>query len=252
MVAAWRRRGRTKMIQLLTQLLKVPVAAFVASMEIFVKAMREIERVFGQSIDSMAGGATQTVAEPTSSIGESGGDERNARNDGVIEDNAQPNFQTTVKEVTRMPDQDLGGDDLKLVRYKVLFTKRDYEVAFDEQEDLVSYSTTPAAFGGLRLRDFLAAASAGKLRRPSKWIEKNYPDDITQIGTRPDGSAIEEWSISVQDQKYIQLYLEVIGRYPKEEKEYDKELVEVLRDKATSEKEQVKVLKEIRNKIGGE
>ncbi|HEX8632647.1 MAG TPA: hypothetical protein VF703_00695, partial [Pyrinomonadaceae bacterium] len=43
-------------------------------------------------------------------------------------------------------DRDLRDDMLKLVRYKVLFVKREYEHAFPEQEDLVSENMDGAAF----------------------------------------------------------------------------------------------------------
>ena len=34
-----------------------------------------------------------------------------------------------------MSDKDLNDDQLKLVRYKILFVKRDYETAFPEREE---------------------------------------------------------------------------------------------------------------------
>jgi len=96
-----------------------------------------------------------------------------------------------------MVDQDLGGDDLKLVRVRILQTKRDEEKILHREEHLINYNTTPADFGGLRTCEYIA-------RHPA--------------------------SVSPCDEKYITTFVEVIARYPKQEKEYDKEQVEVLRE----------------------
>jgi hypothetical protein len=93
-------------------------------------------------------------------------------------------------------DQDLSTDDLKLVRYRVVLTKRDSEHLICHGEMLVNYKTTAPDFGGLVTAECLQ-------KHPLK-----HPDD----------------------NKYIRTSIEVIARYPKQDKEYDKEQVEVLRE----------------------
>jgi hypothetical protein len=106
-------------------------------------------------------------------------------------------------------DQDLGGDDLKLVRYRILYTKRDHERLLAHGDDLVNYNTTMRDYGG---------------RITCKWIDDHH-EEAEDL-----------------DSKYIQTFVEVLARYPKQEKEYDKEGVIV-------QKEQVRVLREIRDRI---
>ena len=124
-------------------------------------------------------------------------------------------------------DQDLSGEDtLKLVRYKILFVKRDYEVAFDEKEDLVSYSTTTPDWAALKICEFTENLKTTKV--PEKWDKKKYPKKASG------GNIVE---IPTEDRKYIRIYFEVLQRWDREEAEYDKQQVEVLR--------------EIREEIGG-
>ena len=117
-------------------------------------------------------------------------------------------------------DQDLGGEDrLKLVRYKILFVKRDYEVAFDEREDLVSYSTTGPDWAALEISRFMVNLKHTK--RPEKWRDKHYPPGVK-------GEYIDY--IPDEDQKYLRIYFEVLQRWEREEAEYDKQQVQVLRE----------------------
>jgi len=123
-----------------------------------------------------------------------------------------------------MRDQDLSGaDTLKLVRYKILFVKRDYEaVLTEEKEELVAYDTTGPAWAALKICDFMGSLKLA--RRPAKWSEKHcdyyYPPGIS-------GEYIEE--IPECDHKYIQIYFEVLQRWERQSAEYDREQVEALR-----------------------
>lgn len=130
--------------------------------------------------------------------------------------------QTTVKENRSMRDQDLSGDDLKLVRYRVLFVKREYEVAFPERDDLLTYSTGPAEYGGLKIAEFMEDAAKGGVAQPPKWKAKGYPP---ANGQPPGG-----WSIPSEDRKYVKFYFEVLDRIPREKAEYAKDQVDVLRE----------------------
>ena len=58
---------------------------------------------------------------------------------------------------------------LKLVRYKVLFVKREYEHAFEEQEDLVSENLDGAAFTAWKTAEFIQRLAEMETRVPEKW-----------------------------------------------------------------------------------
>ena len=51
-----------------------------------------------------------------------------------------------------MRDKDLNDEQLKLVRYKILFVKRDYETAFPEKEELVADNLSGEGFAGVEGR----------------------------------------------------------------------------------------------------
>lgn len=201
------------MMQFLSQMLKLPVTAFVVAMEIIARAMREFEKTFDQSVDVVLSGAAQTLANTP-------GSEADPKDEAGPKDN-DPNTsqETGEKEERRMPDQDLSGDDLKLVRYKILFVKRQHEVAFPEQEALVNYKTTGADFAGLKIADFMGEAEKGKYKLD------DYPK-LKGVAKETDGG----WTFKDDDKKNVKIFFEVIARYPKEDVEWPKEQVDVLKE----------------------
>src|SRR5215216_2163316 len=177
------------MMRLLNQMIRLPLTAFVYSLEMFVKTMQGIQRIADRSIDEMVIGVTET-------LGDSGD-------------------QITQKEDANMSDQDLSGDDLKYVSYSILFTKRDLEATLkEEKQDLVNYSTNGGSYGGLKLAHFMKKVFEKKIKRPEVWRENNYP---------PDAKDDTDWTIPKEDEKYITFVYWVDRRIPKQSKEYDRE-----------------------------
>src|SRR5215510_14630490 len=79
----------------------------------------------------------------------------------------QETMQETMQEERAMSDKDLPVDMLKLIRYKVLFVKRDLEYAFPEKEELVSENTDASGYTAWKIAEFIQ-----KLREtpiPEKW-----------------------------------------------------------------------------------
>src|SRR5262245_23112504 len=114
------------MVKFFGQFMKLPLEAFVYSMEMVVKTMRGIQQVVYQGIDMMTDGIAQTLVDAPLAEG----DVTTDVTDEPIGDNAETAQHIPQKEERKMADRDLRGDDeLKLVRYKILFVKRDYEHA---------------------------------------------------------------------------------------------------------------------------
>jgi hypothetical protein len=130
-------------------------------------------------------------------------------------------------------DKNLNDDMLKLVRYKVLFVKRDYEFAFPEQEDLVHDNLDGNSFTAWKIAEFiqdLARVKSEKsaverarigIRVPTAW--KTYPekkkytfDDVYLTGF-PD-----------EDKKYLRVFYEVLERFPRERFFHGEREIEVL------------------------
>ncbi len=125
-------------------------------------------------------------------------------------------------------DKDLRDDLLKLVRYKILFVRREYEVAFPEQEDIVSDNMDGDAFSAWKVAEFIQDLHRGETPIPARWAEQNYPSDEFRNGQYLTG-------IPHEDKKYLRVYFQVLERFPREKFKY--------------EEQQIRVLEEIRDKV---
>ncbi len=125
-------------------------------------------------------------------------------------------------------DKNLRDDMLKLVRYKVLFVKREYEHAFREQEDLVSENMDGAAFTAWKIAEFIQELGRAETEVPKKWADKGYPAAGHVQGGKLKG-------LPHDDKRYLRIYYEVLERYPREKFKY--------------EEQQIRVLEEIRDRI---
>ena len=135
-------------------------------------------------------------------------------------------------------DKDLSGDFLKLIRYKVLFVKRGYEVAFPEQEEIVADNTTATEYIAWKVAQFVQQLDGVEV--PSKWGKyeddrPKYPAESKQI----DSNGKKMWVINElpdDDKKYLRVFFEVLDRYPRQKFNY--------------ETRQIKVLEQIRDRLG--
>jgi hypothetical protein len=184
-----------------------PMRAFVWSLQMIAQMMQSIQVSLGEGVSMRDGGINQAGRPDESQF-----------------------TQSVFMEDKVMTDQDLGGDDLKYVTYAILFTKRDFEATLEKkQEDLVNYPTNPASFGGLKIAEFMGKVARGQISRKAIWGDKEY---------RPKGAASDtSWEFDDDDKRYIVFDFEVVRRIPREEAEYDRD--------------QVKVLREIRQSIDG-
>src|SRR2546423_12187114 len=104
-------------MRLFGQMMMLPFTVFVQGMELFIKTIQGIQRATDEGMNVMVGETTPALTSKTT----------RSVTDSAIKSGAE----TSHKEATKM-DQDLSGEDtLKLVRYKILFVKRDYEFPFD-------------------------------------------------------------------------------------------------------------------------
>ena len=121
-----------------------------------------------------------------------------------------------------MPDTNLHDDNLKLVRYKILFVKRGYECAFDEQEDLVADNMDGAAFTAWKIAEFIQDLANMDTKVPAKW--KNYPEpEYVFNGKYLTG-------FDPDDKKYLRVYFEVLERYPREKFKFEEQQIDALKD----------------------
>lgn len=225
-------------IRLFGQMMLLPFTVFVYGMGLFVRTIQGMQRAADQGMDVMAGGTgpphtltpagggqsnTQTAggsAAPTPAHVPGGWSDLKVQtststNDGPVGDAAE----VTHKETGKMPDKDLNDDQLKLVRYKILFVKRDYEVAFPEREELVHDNISGEAFTAWKIAEFIQRLDREPI--PDRWKKKDY----LKFREGDDRRFIHR--LDEDDKKFLRVYYEVLERYVREE---DDSEVDVLKD----------------------
>ena len=120
-----------------------------------------------------------------------------------------------------MSAQDLCDDMLKLVKYKILFLKRDYEHAFPEQEELVADNITAAGYTAWKIAAFIQHLRQRTTPVPPKW--KQYPPNDPQY--REGGMLV---GLPEEDKKYLRVYYQVLDRWPREAYKFEERQIAVL------------------------
>jgi hypothetical protein len=221
-------------VSLLAEVVMLPMTALLYGLELLVRAVQGVQQATQQGIESMV---TAPVASPAP-LATAGGE---VRDPGSIDTNRRGNAgdpapRPAVKEAAPMEpsichetrrDRDLRDDMLKLVRYKILFVRREYEVAFPEQEDLVEDNMDPTAFAAWKVAEFVQQLARGKTQVPAKWLGKRYPDEKDAQGHDQRRGDIL-LSLPEEDKKYLRVYYEVLDRYPREKFKHEEQQIRVL------------------------
>jgi hypothetical protein len=206
------------MMQVFGQIMKLPLEAFVYSMEMLVKTMQGVQLIVSRGIDLMAGEKMQTLVHAS-------GSESDIAQEGTAAGSAQcvEALQPAPQEEGGlMADRNLNDDMLKLVRYKVLFIKRDLEHAFPEFEELVHDNMDEASFSSWTIARFIQNFTNADI--PEKWRAKRYPKPSGE------GQPGDQVDLPEEDKKYLRVYFEVLDRYPRERFKYEERQIEVLED----------------------
>jgi hypothetical protein len=283
-------------IWLLGQMVRLPVEAFVYSMEMMVKTLQGLQRMADRSVDALMGSdapsppdeparesnlsnSSRTVAATAHATGNAPDSASDHPHDTVNLTHGATitGGEKTEKEHRDMPDTNLSDDMLKLVRYKVLFVKRDYEHAFKEDEDLVWDNMTGDAYTAWKIAEFiqrLKDGNADKVRVPERWREKRYADDhwgtsnetaktkldeAKKIAKEAD-SAADKNERATLHKRVAELRKEAdevatyyLTGFPPDDKKYLRVFYEVLqrypREKLRYEERHLEVLEQIRDKM---
>src|SRR6266850_2586417 len=227
-------------MRLFGQMLMLPFTVFVYGMEVFVKTIHAVQRIADDGLDLTVGsvapsqestGAAGELTSTTSlvaqasgeSIGAPGNEAQttmvvNAPTSSTGVSLASNEIELRETKETAM-DKDLRDDMLKLIRYKVLFVKREYEHAFPEQEDLVSENMDGTAFTAWKVAEFIQGLEKRKTEVPTTW-GKTYPEMYRE------GNLLT--GLPDEDKKYLRVYFEVMDRYAREKFKFEEEQINVL------------------------
>jgi hypothetical protein len=216
-------RRSSNFMRLFGQMMMLPLTVFVQGMELFIKTIQGMQRVADDGMDVMAGGTTEAAGPAPVRQSDHVSNTTGSETGGVSKDDAA----TNLKEKINMSDTDLSGKDvLKLVRYKILFIKRDYETAFPEAEELVSDPIDATGYTAWKIAEFIQRLAEKKTLVPVKW--KNYPKNESGKPARIEGGKL--LGFPEEDKKYLRVYFEVLDRYTREEFKYQERQIEVLEE----------------------
>ncbi|HJP91124.1 MAG TPA: hypothetical protein VJ875_04160 [Pyrinomonadaceae bacterium] len=240
-------RSSASMMHLLGQMLMLPFTVFVYSMEMFVRAIRQVQTVADEGLNLTAGNGVPSSDDVQCAGKEftNGADliaQVTGEKDGGPSQHREMDIQAPAstgdhenrgnsKEITKETkmDRDLRDDMLKLVRYKVLFVKREYEQAFSEQEDLVSENMDAAAFTAWKVAEFIQGLKREDTRVPEKWLKYRGGKYVKEVNV----GGVKSYVLIEfpdDDKKYLRVYYEVLDRYPRERFKYEERQIEVLEE----------------------
>jgi hypothetical protein len=210
-------------IRFFSQLVKFPVAAAAAGFEIMARIVRDVQQTFDRSVDAVAEGMAQSLKDTDADAPGTAMDVDQAGSQNGT-DNSGPAAQTEGGNMGDWEgrDQDLSGEDLKVVRYRIIFTKRDLEGDLDEGEETINYSTNGGGFAALKVAKFMEKVASKQIPRLEVWKENCYPENVNPNNDN-------DWHFPKEDEKYITFLFEVLRRVEKQDKEYDRDQVRELR-----------------------
>jgi hypothetical protein len=238
-------RDPQNMMWLWGQLMMIPAAALVYSVEMLLRTMHGMQQVTNQGLTVMVGPTAGTHrmfdeqdAPDTQPTGSRISNTNNRNEEDTLNNNTDYNYCNQEKKTSNC---------LKLWRYKVLFIKRDLEHAFDEAEDLVPDDVQDIT--AWKIAEFIQRLAGKHYRVPGKWLDNDFPKlkYLKVNGEEPAsyqearkardaGTAVYLTGLDEDDKRYLRLFSQVLAQYTREEPQYDKE--------------QIKVLREIANKLG--
>jgi len=219
------------MVRVFGQLFMLPIAALAYGMDMVIKTMQEMQRVTNRGMQVVAGPGGRfndgnAAAEPEAGVTQTHSTANGTQN----EEEKLLSYDNNGSEL----DKNLRDDMLKLVRYKILFVKREYEHAFPEQEDLVYDNLDGNAFTAWKVAEFIQdlarvnneTSDEGRARvgvqLPHKWRDKKYAEDYWKHGYLT--------GLPHEDKKYLRVFFQVLERYPREKFRHDERQIEVLEE----------------------
>jgi hypothetical protein len=209
------------------QMMRLPFTAFAFSLEMLVKTFHEFQRVAESSVELFTGedghkeDKTIFAHETKASVEK----EKEIKAETDLSANEKEIDKPSDENKARVKDKDLRDDLLKLVRYKILFVKREYEHAFREQEELIAENIDATTFATWKVAEFVQRLTHDKTKVPAKWLAKNYPPDEPKYRTGDTLKGLPE-----EDKKYLRVFYEVVERYPREKFKFEEQQIEVLQE----------------------
>ena len=226
------------MARFFNQALRRPVAAVVSGWEVAGQKISGLQRVDG-IVSRIAHALSRAPAEvsdqesdppPTEidRLPQPDADPLRSSDDEIEPSVPKTRFESDPQTDSRTSGNEdgIGGetmadDLLKLVRYQVLFVKREYEVAFPERDELIAENMDAEAFTAWKIAEFIQELALGTTPAPRKWRDRGFP----AARHLKDGSLI---SLAEADKRYLRVHFKVLDRFPRERLKYEERQIVVL------------------------
>ena len=193
------------MPQIISQILKLPLEAFVFGMQMLVKTVQGMQKLADRGIETILGEGAPIAGEERGDPNALDYEETASTTDGAVADGAQP----TTKEERKMADNSLSNDQVKVVQYTILSIKPDDEHALKGFE---AGPKTRVVTDNMTGEDF------------TSWVISEYFGD-------PGHEAIPD-----DDRKYVRVSYAVTSSFAPEDANYPKEQIAVLKEIAANTK----------------
>lgn len=218
-------RGSSNMMWLFGQLLVIPFAGFLYSVELLVKTMREMQESTMQGMQVMVGSGVR-FADAAKRSNDAINPRRTYASAAQME--AMPQAEKILaRSHDYTVERNLRDDLLKLVRYRVLFVKRGYEHAFPERESLVWDNLEDSVFAGWKIAEFIQSLAKRHTGIPYCWGNSYPPKEEDKTKLREDNVLL---GLPKQDKKYLRVFYEVLERFPREKFRYEERQIQVLEE----------------------
>jgi len=102
-------------------------------------------------------------------------------------------------------DMNLQSGELKRIRYKILFLKRDHEAVLAEGEELIVEPLTANEYTAHKISEFLEQLASGEVRSPTSWTARGYPPSFLSNGRL--------LGLPEEDGQYLRVEYEVLTRF---------------------------------------
>jgi hypothetical protein len=194
----------TGVLDLFVQMLRLPMTMFVYATEMAAWTVRGVQRLadegvaqaFGRTVQPARRGfpeAEAPAAAPGNPVELPGGGPSAGAPEIVNPGAVSPAADTRREERRAMPDMNLADDLVKLVRFTIVSIKRDDERILTRDEKIFDDNMTDDAF--------------------ASWVISEYGDSE---------------GLSSDDRKYLRVSYEVLGRWARQDRKYEKRQLEVL------------------------
>lgn len=199
-----------ELVQLFGRMLLLPVSALVYSMEAFLRSLEELRSLMDQGVQTM----TSYAAPPVTANGRGGSDSfENQAGGAPVERKAEA--ATLARRIDEIMDTNMSDDMVKLVRFTIVTIKRDDEHVLGEGKgpDDEDYPSPPRY----------------RIARGEKIVTENMTDDSFSAWVISEYFQKDHHEpVDADDKKYLRVYHEVLKRWAKQDRKYEKNQLESL------------------------